>query len=343
MKAAVFHGVGDIRVEDVPEPATGPREAVVEVDYCGICGSDLHSFEEGALVGPGQVMGHEFSGRVVVLGAEVEGLALGDRVTAVPITPCDGCARCAEGRYNLCQVAWGSAIAYGRPGAFAERVAIPRAEVGVNVFKLDGLDARAGATVEPLAVAVHAVRKVGDVHGTTALVLGLGMIGQQVAQVLLARGAARVIGLDLSPKRLEIARGLGVDARDGGPGVRDVLREALGEGEEIDTVFECSGVPALLSGSLRSVRAGGSVCILALYGEGIELDPNRLVHKEIVLLGSMGFTSPDFALALRLLQEGRAVATPLITEVVPLSDIAGAFESQLAKDSALKVLVEPGA
>jgi (R,R)-butanediol dehydrogenase/meso-butanediol dehydrogenase/diacetyl reductase len=152
-----------------------------------------------------------------------------------------------------------------------------------------------------------------------------------------------VIGLDLSPKRLEIARKLGVEALDGGPGVREVLREALGEGEEIDLVFECSGVPALLSGSLRSVRAGGSVCIVALYARDIELDPNRLVHKEIVLTGSMGFTSPDFALALRLLQEGRAVGVPLISEVVPLDDIAGAFQSQLSRDSTLKVLIDAGA
>lgn len=341
MRAAVYRGIADIAVEDVAAPTAVADEIVLAVDFCGICGSDLHSYSHGALVEPGQIMGHEFSGRVLEVGAEVSGIEVGERVTAMPITACEECARCAEGRFNLCLPAWRSAVAYGRPGAFAERVAIPNAELGRNVFKLGDVPARDGATVEPLAVAVHAVKVAGEVAGRTALVIGLGMIGQQVCQVLLAGGAGRVIGLDLAPARLEIARGFGVEALDGSPGMKDALKSVLAPGEEIDLVFECSGVAPLLAGSLRAVRAGGTVAVLALYPGGVEIDPLRLVQKEIDLRGAFGFLPEDFADALELLREGRAVAEPLIDKTVPLAGIAAAFESQIGGTGAPKVLVDP--
>jgi (R,R)-butanediol dehydrogenase / meso-butanediol dehydrogenase / diacetyl reductase len=342
MKAAVFRGVEDVRVEDVPEPEVGPEDVVVEVSACGICGSDLHTYLHGSFVEPGQVMGHEFAGRVVAAGDAVEGVAVGDRVTGVPIVPCGECARCAEGRYNLCGVTWTTAIAYGKPGAFAERVRIPGAAVGGNVFKLDdSIDDEAGATIEPLAVGVHAVRLAGDVDGSTALVLGLGTIGQQVAQALNALGARRVIGVDLSQLRLDAARTLGVDAVDGSPGVAAAVAAALGEGEEIDFVFECSGVPAVANAAIDVVRAGGTIVVLALYDDPITFNPTSLVQREVTVKGSIAYTAPDFAEAIELLRTGKAVAQPLITQRQRLDDIGDAFKVQLEKDRSLKVLVTP--
>jgi threonine dehydrogenase-like Zn-dependent dehydrogenase len=119
MKAAIFRGVRDLQVEDVPEPSAGPGDIVVGVRVVGVCGSDLHSYTHGSFVEPGQIMGHEFAGEVVEVGDGVADFATGDRVTAMPIVPCGACPRCAEGRFNLCAVAWTQALAYGRPGAFA--------------------------------------------------------------------------------------------------------------------------------------------------------------------------------------------------------------------------------
>lgn len=341
MRAAVFKGVRDVQVEDVPDPQAGPADVVVDVSACGICGSDLHTYLHGSFVQPGQVMGHEFAGSVVDVGDAVEGLAVGDRVTAVPLVPCGECARCAEGRYNLCALAWTTGIAYGKPGAFAERVRIPNAVVGANVFKLDDVSDEGGATVEPLAVAVHAVRLAGDVQGTTALVLGLGTIGQQVVQVLKAAGARRIIGLDLSALRIDAANALGADALDSSAGVADTLASALGEGEEIDLVFECSGVPALATAALSAIRAGGTIVVLALYDDPITLNPTALVQKEIRLQGSIAYTSEDFAGAIDLLRSGAAQSTPLITQREPLESVADAFLVQLEKDRSLKVLIAP--
>jgi 2-desacetyl-2-hydroxyethyl bacteriochlorophyllide A dehydrogenase len=338
MKAAVFKGIEQLAVEDVAEPEAGPGDVIVSVAVCGICGSDLHTYQHGSFVEPGQVMGHEFVGTVVEVGADVQDLAVGDRVTASPIVPCGECARCRDGRFNLCAQAWTTGIAYGRPGAFAERLRIPGARVGENVFKLpDHVDDEAGATTEPLAVAVHAVRLVPDIKGATALVLGLGTIGQQVVQVLKAYGAARVIGVDVSELRLKAAGEFGAEIVNGIDGVAD----ALGDGE-IDVVFECSGVPSLATAALHQVKGGGTIVVLALYDGEISFNPTALVQSEIKLQGSIAYTSSDFAEAVRLLSSGEAKAGPLITHREPLADISGAFAAQLQKDRSLKVLVRPG-
>jgi 2-desacetyl-2-hydroxyethyl bacteriochlorophyllide A dehydrogenase len=342
MKAAVFHGVEDIRLEDVPEPQPGPGDVVVQVKDCGICGSDLHTYLHGSFVEPGQIMGHEFSGTVVATGDAVEGVEVGDRVTGVPIVPCMECARCKEGRFNLCAVTWTTAIAYGKPGAFAEKVVIPGAQVGGNLFKLDeSVDDEAGATIEPLAVGVHAVHLAGDVSGSTALVIGLGTIGQQTGQVLRAHGAKRVIGVDISELRIGAAKELGIDALDSSGGLAETLAGALGPDEEIDVVFECSGVPALAAGAIDAVRAGGTIVVLALYDDPVSFNPTSLVQREVTLKGSIAYTSSDFAEAIELLSTGKAVAAPLITQRERLDDIGDAFKVQLEKDRSIKVLVTP--
>jgi 2-desacetyl-2-hydroxyethyl bacteriochlorophyllide A dehydrogenase len=344
MKAAVFRGVKNIQVEDVAAPEAGPEDVVVAVRACGICGSDLHTYLHGSFVEPGQVMGHEFVGEVVATGEAVNGISIGDRVTASPLVPCNECLRCQEGRFNLCAKAWTQGIAYGRPGAFAELVRIPNSVPGENIFTLGGdVSDDAGALAEPLAVAVHAVKLAEPVAGATAVVLGLGTIGQQVVQALRARGAGRVIGIDISKLRLEAAGGLGAEAVDGAGGIDEALGSVLAEGQEIDLVFECSGVPALANAALEHVRAGGTIVVLALYDDPVTFNPTVLVQKEIRLQGSIAYTGEDFAEAVELLRAGAAQATPLITQRASLADIGEAFEVQLQKDRSLKVVVMPNA
>jgi 2-desacetyl-2-hydroxyethyl bacteriochlorophyllide A dehydrogenase len=342
MKAAVFTGIKEIVVQEVETPRAGPDDVVLSVAACGICGSDLHTYLHGSFVEPGQVMGHEFVGEVIEAGPGVQGVAVGDRLTASPLVPCNECARCAEGRYNLCAKAWTQGIAYGRPGAFADVVRIPDATVGRNVFPL-GADVsdEAGALVEPLAVAVHAVKLAGPIEGATAVVLGLGTIGQQVAQTLRARGAGRVIGVDVSDLRLNAAAELGTEVIDGRAGTAEELARLLGPDGEIDAVFECSGVPAVADTALEVIRAGGTIVVLALYDDPITFNPTVLVQKEIRFQGSIAYTGDDFADAVDLIASGRVGAAPLITQRHRLDDIGEAFEVQLQKDRSLKVLVTP--
>jgi (R,R)-butanediol dehydrogenase / meso-butanediol dehydrogenase / diacetyl reductase len=342
MRAGVFRGVRQVPIEDVPEPSAGAADIVLDVRACGICGSDLHTYVAAQLAQEGQVMGHEFAGEVVEVGADVEGIAVGDRVTGLPIQPCGACTRCREGSRHLCEVWTTRSIGYGLPGGFAERLRIPDAVLDGNVHRLpDALTFEDGALVEPLAVGVHAVGR-ADLDGVeVAVVLGLGTIGLQVAQVLLARGVPRVIGADLSPLRRSVAAQLGVTAVAGGD-IGAAVAEAA-DGREVDVVFEATGAPALVQGAMELVRAGGTVIVIALYERRGEIDPTLMVQKELTVRGSAIYTSAEFHEAIELLATGRAQAQPLITHRHGLEELGEAFEAQLDKDAAIKVMVSPAA
>jgi (R,R)-butanediol dehydrogenase/meso-butanediol dehydrogenase/diacetyl reductase len=334
MRAGVFRGIRQVPIEDVPDPRPGPRDVVLDVKACGICGSDLHTYVAAQLAAVGQVMGHEFSGEVAEIGGEVEGIVVGDRVTGPPIQPCGECAACLAGRRHLCETWTTRSIAYGLPGAFAERVRIPDATLGDNVFKLpDPMTFEDGALVEPLAVGVHAVGRADTGPGDVALVLGLGTIGLQVAQVLLARGLTDVIGADLSALRRSVAEELGVRAVSG-----DELAAAAG-GRPIDVVFEATGAPALVQGAMELVRPAGTVVLIALYEEPAQIVPTLAVQKELTVRGSAIFTPGEFEEAVELLAAGKVRGRPLITHRLALEDLGAAFEAQLDKDAAIKVMI----
>ena len=340
MRVGVFRGVRRIEVEDAPDPVAGPGDVVIEVKACGICGSDLHTYLEGALVRPGQVLGHEFAGEVVEVGNGVTGIARGDRVTGIPIQPCGSCRRCREGYGHLCEHMHETGIGFGIPGAFADRLRIPNATRGVNVHALpEELSYEDGALVEPLAVAVHAVGRSGAGAGRTALVYGLGTIGLHVAQVLRARGAGPVLGVDLSALRRRRAEELGIVALDGGD-VGAAVRGVLGE-RELDFVFECTGVPALVQGSIELVRPRGTVVVVALYDAPATIDTMQFMHKELTMVASVMVTPEDFTESLELLRSGAAAGAPLVTHRASLADLPAAFELQCDKDATIKVMVAP--
>jgi (R,R)-butanediol dehydrogenase / meso-butanediol dehydrogenase / diacetyl reductase len=337
MRVGVYRGIRTIAVEDAPEPVAGPADVVLAVRACGICGSDLHTYLEGALVQPGQVLGHEFAGEIVEVGEAVQGIALGDRVTAIPIQPCGGCRRCREGLGHLCEHMHERGIGFGIQGGFAERLRVPDATLGVNVHPMpEELSFEDGASVEPLAVAVHCVTRSAARAGQTAFVFGLGTIGLHVAQVLKARGVDPVLGIDLSELRRRKAEELGVTP------LADVgeVDAALG-GRELDHVFECAGVPSLIQASLELVRPRGTVTVVALYDATATIDPMLLLHKEATIVAGAMVTPDDFAESLELLRSGRAVGEPLVTHRKKLADLPAAFELQCDKAATIKVMVEP--
>jgi (R,R)-butanediol dehydrogenase / meso-butanediol dehydrogenase / diacetyl reductase len=337
MRVGVFRGIRSIAVEEAPEPVAGPADVVLAVKACGICGSDLHTYLEGALVQPGQVMGHEFAGEVVEVGADVSELAVGDRVTGIPIQPCGACRRCVAGLGHLCEHMHETGIGFGIPGAFADRLRIPNATLGVNVHRVpEELSYEDGASVEPLGIAVHSVRRSGAQAGQAALVYGLGTIGLHVAQVLRAHGVDPVLGIDLSPLRRGLAAELGVVALAGAGEVEGALA-----GLELDLVFECTGVPALVQGSFELVRPRGTVVIVALYDQPATIDTMYFVHKELTMVASVMVTPDDFVEALELLRSGRAVGERLVTHRSPLAELPDAFALQCDKDATVKVMVAP--
>ncbi|AEA25884.1 zinc-binding dehydrogenase [Pseudonocardia benzenivorans] len=346
MRAGVFRGKGRIEVEDVPDPVAGPDDVVLDLYGCGVCGSDIGQFRSGT-ARAGQVMGHEFAGTVVEVGSRVQGIVEGDRLTGLPIQPCGDCRRCRAGLAHLCERWTTRSIAFGLPGGFAERLHIPAARLGHNVHRLPDLPGGAGAAleagtlVEPLSVAVHAVRLADAGPGRSAVVTGLGTIGLQAAQTLRAKGCTPVIGVDPSPLRRSVAEGLGivtVDPTVGEEALAGTLSALTGEAEA-DIVVEASGVGALVAGAIEIVRPRGTVVLVALYHSPATIEPMRAVQREVVLRGSANVTPEDFRDSLELVGSGAVATAPLISHRMPLERVQEAFEAQLDARASVKVLV----
>ncbi len=348
MRAGVFQAARSFEITELTVPTAGHDGIVVQVTVCGICGSDLHSYTEGAFVEPGQVMGHEFSGRVTEVGTGVRGISVGDRVTAVPLSVCGRCPRCIDGMGHLCETGLSESIAYGLPGAFAEFVRVPDAVLGKNVLVIpDSVSDAAAAMVEPMAVALHAARSASPDPSDTAVVIGLGSIGLNVVQMLKALGAGRVIGVDVSDSRLALARELGatevIDGRTTDPleAVRRLTGVGVGGvGARADIVVEASGIGSLLDAAVSMTRAAGRLRIAALYPGPVTLDANQIVQKEMSVAGTFAYRG-EFPTVLEMLADGRVTAEPLITHTFALDDLDAAFQAQLDKNVSIKVQVAP--
>lgn len=345
MQAVEWRAPHELAVVERPDPVAADGQLVLEVSTCGICGSDLHSYKQGFAAVPGQVLGHELSG-VVLEAPGVAGVAVGDRVTVRPLTPCLNCDRCRAGDVHLCESGAQDNIGYGTPGGFAERVLVPRAALGDTVFLLpDAVSDRAGALVEPLAVSLRAVRLADAGPDDTVLVLGGGMIGLGVARFLRLRGAGTIVLSDPSPLRREAARRLGVDIVVD-PLAQDVTQEmraltgpgGMGLGARVDVVIDAAGVAAGFKDALKSVRHGGTLVLAAMYGARIELVPDRIVEKELHVRGSFAYKD-EFPMVLQALQDGDVDPELFISHTFPLERTPEAFLAQLDRDTSLKVLV----
>jgi 2-desacetyl-2-hydroxyethyl bacteriochlorophyllide A dehydrogenase len=329
------------------EPHAEDGQVVVEVATCGICGSDLHSYSHGIAAQPGQVLGHEFSGRVVEAPG-VEGIAEGDRVTVRPLLPCGQCDRCREGNLHLCEAGHSMNIGYGLRGAFAERVLVPRAIPGQTIFRLpDSIPDRGGALVEPLAVGLRVVRQAGDLEDTVTLVLGAGMIGLGATRFAKLRGTKTLIVADPSPVRRAAAEKLGADVTIDplATKITDVVREITGPGgyglgARADVVIDGAGSPQAFAEGLKSVRHGGTMALTAMYNQKVEVNPSRIVEKELTIRGSFAYND-EFPLVIDAIERGDVDPSVFISHEFALEDFEQAFRTPLDRDVSLKVLVTP--
>lgn len=353
MRAAVYHGVGDIRLEDVPEPKCGPADILLKVSACGICGTDASSYEHGSVfAAPGDILGHEFSGLVVEVGTAVAGISEDDRVTAWPMDPCDLCGPCSAGEWNLCErVADGSRrmLADGSrlQGAFAEYVLVPHARLNRTVYKLpESVSMTSAAMVEPMSVAMAAVLDARVAPDSAVVVTGLGSVGLCVVQALRAVGAGRIVGVDPAAGRRELALTAGASEvlDPTAINVTDELRASVGASSwgsaRISAVFECSGTQSALTEATRLVRAGGYLSLVGLPHEPPRLDVEKICLKELSLRGRFAYTT-EYATTIALLAEGRLDLDRLVTHSVSLADIVEGFDVQRDREKAIKVMVNP--
>lgn len=350
MKALVWHGARDLRLEEVDEPsAPGPDEAILEVSYCGICGTDLHEYNEGpVMIRPGGhpltgckpplTLGHEMAGRIVATGSNVD-LAEDTRVAVDPCWRCGTCYWCIRGDYHLCKL--GGAVGLASDGALAKYVKVPA--VGLTPLS-DAIDDQTAALAEPLAVGLHAISQGQVAPGDTVIIQGCGPIGAIVVMMARIAGAGSIVVVEPNPMRRSFAEELGasmvIDPAD-----VDLRRYILDltSGVGMDKAFECSGVPALVPTLMETVRRGGRMVLVGIGHGTTELNPNRIVFFEREVVGTLGYRH-DVANVIQLIEAGRLDPAPLITGVVPLDRaITDGFDTLNADAGKhLKILIDVG-
>lgn len=342
MKAALYRGRGSVAIEDYPEPGEpGPGEVVLRVSRAAICGTDASEWAHGPLLAqPPVVLGHEFTGTVVAAGAEVTGLRTGDRVVCGAGASCGHCEWCAAGRNNLC--AGYHTFGLHRDGGLAAYVAVPH---GICLPVPDGLSDTAAAMAQPLAVALHGVRRSGLERGQSCAVIGAGGIGAFVIAAAAARGADPLIVLDIDDGRLETARqlGAGVTRNVQGADLAAVLAgETGGLGPQV--VIEASGAPHAPAAALAGARRGGTVLLLGLQAAPREIDLFAMTVREVNVATTLAHVcSTDLPESLQVLA-GRPLADIVLDRVIPLAGLVGEGLRPLAEGTARgKIVVDPTA
>jgi L-idonate 5-dehydrogenase len=338
MRAVVARGAHDLRIEEVAAQPLGAGEVEVAIAVGGICGSDLHYFHRGGVadyaIREPLVLGHEVAGTVARVGGDVRGLEPGEPVAIDPSRPCGACSPCRYGATNLCEEMrfLGSAARLPHTqGGFRERLVVG-AEQCVPVAPSVPLDRVVLA--EPLAVALNAVERAGDLAGCSVLVVGSGPIGVLIAVAARRSGAVEVIVGDLLDEPLQIARRLGATAVVN-------LRADLAD-RTVDVAFEAAGAPDALDTSLSAVRPGGRVVCVGLLPPGrVGVAANRAVTRELDLRGSFRFRRDHFRAAVDAIAGGLDLR-PLVTAAFPLDEAFAAFEEASSRERAMKVQLTVG-
>jgi L-iditol 2-dehydrogenase len=336
-RAAIMYGTHDIRLEDVPVPEPGPKEVLVEIEAVGVCGSDVHYYEEGRIgsfvVREPLILGHESMGIIVALGEDATKHELGERVALEPGVPDMTCRECRAGRYNLCP----NVRFFATPpinGAFANYVAIHED----FAFTLpDNLSDNAGALMEPLSVGIWACRKAQVEAGDHVLVTGAGPIGLLAMQVALAQGATEVTITDVAPERLAMAR------KTGATRTINVSEEPLSDaGVEVDALIECSGNPRALGDGIRCIRPAGIAVVVGMgSGEESSIPLAFIQNREITLTGTFRYAN-TYPAAIELATTGKVDLDAIVTSYYGLNDTEEALQVSRKDPGNVKPMVIPG-
>lgn len=356
MRAAVYHGREDVRIEDVERGRVRPTDLCVDVAACGICGTDLHEYVAGPIDTPGDGphpitgqklpirFGHEFGGTVTEVGDDVDRIERGDVVAINPLLTCGHCRYCEEGKYNLCTNI-GTIGLSGGGGGFAESIVVDESHA---VAVPESVPEEYTALVEPLAVGVHAVRESGMKLGDGIAVIGCGPIGLATILAAKAMGAGRVFASASRDSRREIAGKIGADVLID-PNETDPVEVIQAETDDgVDVAFEVAGAGSSLNEAVQCTTRDGSVTVISLFEEAIEFDPNPIVHGGRTVTGIFGYQAGplgnrDYRTVIRLLADGRIDPEPLVTGRIGLENItSNGFEQLTDRTSGhVKILVQP--
>ncbi len=338
MKVAKLYSFNDIRIEDVPIPVVGPRDALMKTKACGICSGDVMPWyinKKAPLV-----LGHEPSGEIVDIGRDVTSFKSGDRVFVHHHAPCFICRYCKRGDYVQCNTWKNTKIL---PGGISEYILIPEINLKNDTLTLpDNVTYEDGTLIEPTACVVKALKRVSIKPGDTVLIIGLGVMGQ--LNVLLARkhGAGKIIGADMVTFRLEKAREFGADKviDVSKANLIDSLKE-ISDGEMADIIIVGPNSIEAMKQGLAATGAGGSVLFFtpAKPGEKLTIDPNDMYFRDINLITSYSCGPTDTADALEIIEEGTVTSEKLVTHRFPIEKTAEAFRLTAQAGDSLKTVI----
>ena len=326
MKAAVWHGYKDIRIEEVKEPSPKPGQVKIKVDWAGICGTDRHEYEGPNFIPvkkphrlTGRVapltIGHEFSGEIVELGEGVEGWNVGDKVTANGSLTCGVCEACRSGRYNIGQKL--GFLGVGDDGAFADYVVVEAAKL----FAIpEGVSQRHAAVAEPLACGIHATNLLEDIKGKDVVVIGPGIIGLSAFFGAKYAGAGRILVSGIGDYRKELIEKYGGTYVDASKTDLESFVQQWSDGRLADVVYECIGAEQTLDQAIRISKPGAKLMIMGVFGKKPVIDMNTLQEAERVLYTSQAHVD-EIATALEYMKEGKINADELITREVTLDTL----------------------
>lgn len=325
-----------------PEP--GPGEALVRMKYCGICGTDVHNYRNGLSIPIGTVMGHENVGFIEALGPDVAGVSAGDRIIVNPLARCGRCYWCARGEYSLCETAAAEEIGFHPeyPGGLADYLLI-RSPEAMLLRVPDSVSMEEASLAEPLATSLHALNKSRFRKGDAVLVLGAGMIGLGLVRFLKLAGAARIVTVEPSAAKAELARAMGAEAViDPSRGREESLREllALSGGMGFPLVFECSGVASVFQDANLYARKGGQLVLVGFCENEVGVRPLDWILKELEVKAILGYYD-EFRDVIEALERKEVPAESFITDIVPLERAEEDGYQRIMRDKdAIKILVD---
>ena len=338
MLQEVMTAPGQIEFRNVPVPEPGRGEVLVKIVNIGICGSDIHVYHgTHPFTSYPVTQGHEVSGMIEKTGEGVTDFQQGDKVTIQPQVVCGTCYPCRHGKYNLCEKL--KVMGFQTTGTASRYFCVDQSKV--TRLPAD-MSYEEGAMIEPLAVAVHAIRQAGDVKGKNICVLGAGPIGILVAQTAKGKGAAKVMITDISDIRLQKAAEVGIDVcfntktRD----FSEAFLECFGS-DKADVIYECAGTDLTMDQAIQNARKGSMIILVAVFGKKAVVDLAVLNDHELDLNTTMMYRNEDYIEAIRLVQEGKVQLKPLISKKFPFEEFLQAYRYiDENREKTMKVIID---
>ncbi len=339
MKCVALEDKEKLIIKDIPEPEARDGKVLVDVRMSGICGSDLHSWTSGQP--KGVILGHEFCGVVTNPGVRTD-LKVGDRVTALPISPCGKCHACTTGNPQYCRETWAHAtgLSVDNPGGLAPKITL-RPDMVMKVP--DTMSDEEGAMVEPTAVGLHAIHLADIKVGDKVLVVGGGIIGLVSAMFAKKEGASLVAVSETNPLRGKKAINLQVADKYYDATSQDFLTQVMQDTQGgFDIVIECCGNAPAVTSAIMATRPGGLIVLVGVATEPIAIPTVMAVMSEVTMKGAIAYTKEEFQTCIDLIANKQIDVMKFVDDIVGLDDVQHAYERLASgKDSAVKILVNP--